>query len=91
MRECICERKRYCIVLYSVHQTQELESLRGGVYESVCVRERQRYCTVCPGSSDPFYIVTYYIKVVTTSCAYSRDEAEKILGLTGTKIRLLSA
>ena len=24
-------------------------------------------CTVCPGSSDPFYIVTYYIKWVTTS------------------------
>ena len=23
--------------------------------------------TVCPGSSDPFYIVTYYIKWVTTS------------------------
>ena len=22
--------------------------------------------TVCPGSSDPFYIVTYYIKCVTT-------------------------
>ena len=25
--------------------------------------------TVCPGSSDSFYIVTYYIKWVTTSCA----------------------
>ena len=23
--------------------------------------------TVCPGSSDPFYIVTYYINWVTTS------------------------
>ena len=27
--------------------------------------------TVCPGSSDPFYIVTYYIKWVTTSWTYS--------------------
>ena len=23
--------------------------------------------TVCPGSSDPFYVVTYYIKWVTSS------------------------
>ena len=23
--------------------------------------------TICPRSSDPFYIVTYYIKLVTTS------------------------
>ena len=27
--------------------------------------------TVCPGSSDPFYIVTYYINWVTTSWTYS--------------------
>ena len=26
---------------------------------------------MCPGSSDPFYIVTYYIKWVTTSWTYS--------------------
>ena len=25
--------------------------------------------TVSPGSSDPFYVATYYIKWVTTSCA----------------------
>ena len=23
--------------------------------------------TICPGSGDPFYILTYYIKLVTTS------------------------
>ena len=28
-------------------------------------------CTVCPRSSDPFYIVTYYIKLVTTSWTHS--------------------
>ena len=27
--------------------------------------------TVCPGSSDPFYIVSYYIKSVTTSWTQS--------------------
>ena len=27
--------------------------------------------TVCPGSSDPFYIVTYYMKSVTTSWTYN--------------------
>ena len=27
--------------------------------------------TVCPGSSDPFYIVSYYIRYVTTSWTYS--------------------
>ena len=29
------------------------------------------YDTVCPRSSDPFYIVTYYIKWVTTSWTHS--------------------
>ena len=28
-------------------------------------------CTVCPGSSDPFYIVTYCIIWVTTPWTYS--------------------
>ena len=27
--------------------------------------------TECPGSSDPFYILTYYIKWVTTSWTHS--------------------
>ena len=27
--------------------------------------------TVCPISSDPFYVLTYYIKRVTTSWTYS--------------------
>ena len=30
--------------------------------------------TICPGSSDPFYIVTYYIKMVTTSWTQSIDK-----------------
>ena len=27
--------------------------------------------TVCPRSSDPFYVITYYIKLITTSWTYS--------------------
>ena len=27
--------------------------------------------TICTGSSDPFYIVTYYIKLATTSLTHS--------------------
>ena len=30
--------------------------------------------TVCPGSSDPFYVVTCYIKWVTTSRTYSNND-----------------
>ena len=29
------------------------------------------WCTICPRSSDPFYIVTYYLKWVTSSWTYS--------------------
>ena len=29
--------------------------------------------TMCPRSSDPFYIVTYYMKWITTSWTYSMD------------------
>ena len=32
---------------------------------------REENYTVCPGSSDPFYIVTYYINWVTTFWANS--------------------
>ena len=35
-------------------------------------------CTVCPRSSDPFYIATYYTKWVTTSWAYSKIHAFKL-------------
>ena len=32
--------------------------------------KKGEHITVCPGSSDPFYTVTYYIKWVTTSWTY---------------------
>ena len=34
--------------------------------------------TVCPGSSDQIYIVTYYIKSVTTSWTHSRSVYDAI-------------
>ena len=34
--------------------------------------------TVCPKSSDPFYIVSYYIKWVTTSGTYSITQSMNI-------------
>ena len=34
-------------------------------------RKNYKTHTICPGSSNPFYIVTYYIKCVTTSWTYS--------------------
>ena len=33
----------------------------------------QLLCTVCPRSSDPFTIVSYYMKWVTTSWTYSKQ------------------
>ena len=35
---------------------------------NVCMKE---FGPVCPKSSDPFFVVTYYIKWVTTSWTYS--------------------
>ena len=37
-----------------------------------CTTSQDEYLyIVCPGSSDPFYIVTYNIKLVTTSWTHS--------------------
>ena len=43
---------------------------RRQVSVSSSIREPNRQTTVCPGSSDPIYIVTYCIKWVTTSWTY---------------------
>ena len=47
--------------------------------------------TMCPRSSDPSYIVTYYMKRVTTSCTYSiflkNDETDCLYSFNGTHIR----
>ena len=41
------------------------------VKEIIATNPDSRRTTVCPRSSDPFYIVSYYIKWVTTSWRYS--------------------
>ena len=34
---------------------------------SICLSISTDICTICPRSSDPFYMITYYMKWVTTS------------------------
>ena len=41
------------------------------------VQQIKNYDTVCPRSSDPIYIVSYYIKWVTTSWTYSIHQGIK--------------
>ena len=41
------------------------------IYRHFIIAQSSHIHTVCPGRSDPFYIVTYYIKWVTTSWTYS--------------------
>ena len=38
-----------------------------------------RISTICPGSSDPIYIVSYYIKWVTTSWTYSSISGQPVI------------
>ena len=46
----------------------------------MAIFREERNRSVCPGSSDPFYIVSYYIKWVTTSWTY-RDIARLLVGI----------
>ena len=45
--------------------------------------------TICPRSSDPFYIVSYYMKRVTTSRTYSTLVVEEIW-TCGNRLRSMS-
>ena len=53
-----------------------------------CIKNTRN--TVCPGSSDPFYVVTYYSKWVTTSWTYSNSETGPIPVLDAPNIFLTS-
>ena len=44
------------------------------------MKQGSKVYTVCPRSSDPFYIVTYYIKWVTTSWTDSNIIIHNISG-----------
>ena len=54
-----------------VSATSELREETSLVSELVYCIEDQASVTLCPKSSNPFYIVTYGIKWVTTSWTYS--------------------
>ena len=59
--------------IYSDETTNVLMTVNRSVseYFSIEFTIGRLIATVCPGSSDPFYIVTYYIKWITTSWTYS--------------------
>ena len=42
--------------------------------------------TICPRSSDPFYIVSYYIKWVTTSWTHSMNVKTRVAGKNNLRI-----
>ena len=44
-----------------------LPPLPSHVHDTIAVKELDPDTTKCPGSSDPFYIVSYYIKWITTT------------------------
>ena len=47
--------------------------------EVICLKKKTiyEYNTVCPRSSDPFYIVTYYIKWATSSWTYGKYQLHR--------------
>ena len=49
--------------------------------------KKKRYLvtdTICPRSSDPFHIVTYYMKWVTTSSTYSNGKCKEPAAMAAT-------
>ena len=52
---------------YIKYSTPHVAYLRVACFTSPCID----LYTMCPRSSDPFYIVTYYMKRVTNCCTYS--------------------
>ena len=55
--------------MLGMHEGKKASSVKNN---SICDFSRS-YHTVCPRSSDPFYVETYYIKWVTTSRAYNKQ------------------
>ena len=75
----------YCIrvkeILCTIQNAKEIRGGRIWSWESFNNNGSICYCrfslTVCPGSSEPIYIVTYYIKWVTTSWTDDRFKESK--------------
>ena len=57
-------------------------SYRASLLRGFFYGKNPRINTICPGSSDLFYIVCYYIKWVTTSWTHGRIRTEIIHGTT---------
>ena len=72
-KEIICDQ----ITDFSLHVHAPISELpsyirhRGTLCFDVELRPLRKY-SVCPRSSDPFYVVTYYIKWVTTYWTHSK-------------------
>ena len=72
------------ILNYPVHENSILDDLKEsgslvygpGAKDDAGGKTNIQY-TVCPRSSDPFYVVTHYIKWVTTSWTYSKKNPQK--------------
>ena len=54
--------------------------------ENYLLSEKSTFCTICPGSSGPFYIVTYFIKWVSTSWTH-----RNLVGLISTRLKCFKA
>ena len=48
-------------------------------HKNLCLQLCFKKCTVCPRSSDRFYVVSFFIKWVTTSWAYSTPWVSRAL------------
>ena len=62
---CVTDRSNHKID-WSDHRHRKMKNTKSKPFSY-----SESQCTVCPGSSDLFYILTYYIKWVTTSWTYS--------------------
>ena len=55
------------ILMETIRKKKNINIIFNGYGRSLGSDVNQDYYNVCPRSSDPFYVVTYYIKWVTSS------------------------
>ena len=66
----VLDVKEKCVYAYSELKEKTIKPLKYERHYHICNKN-----TVCPRSNDPFCIVTYYIKWVTTSWTYSTSSS----------------
>ena len=73
-----CLIMKYNRIVYRVHKFRERtgsnRGLEKGRDRTLSGPAKHITGTVCPASSDPFYIIPYYIKWVTTSWTHSTSK-----------------